>query len=348
VLKVGDREFCEEFDEGKFGLSAVSLKDVKSRKLRWLWKNRIPRGGLTLHTGKSATGKSLVLVDLAARITRGDELPDGAPCEAGNILIYTLEENPEAVLRPRLVAAGADQTRVRIVRPARPNGNGDRPKMARLPEGIKHVREFVERYQPALTWFDPLSDFLDPKLDLNSEVDARAALEPLNALAQEKDIAIIAVRHLNKRSDAAAMDRAMGSTGFINFVRTALLVEQRGPEDAMRALACMKNNVGPKAPMLGFRVSPQASGVATVEWTGPIEGDADDLLAGVSESAGGKLAEACDFLKRELKLGRVSSKTVRDHAISLNISEKTLKRARKELGVIADEERDHETKEIRG
>lgn len=341
-------DISRSFDESEYGVTAVGLGDLKTRRLKWLWKNRIPRGGLTLHTGKSASGKSLALADLAARISRGAELPDGAACEAGHVLIYSLEDNPETVLRPRLLAAGADETRIHVVRPARSGSNGARQEMLRLPEGIKHVRAYAERFQAALVWFDPLSDFLDRKLDLNSEVDARAALEPLNALAQEMEIAIVGVRHLNKRSDASALDRAMGSTGFINFVRTALLVERRGEHASTRALACMKNNLGPNAPTLGFTIKPQPSGIATIEWTGEIEGDADDLLAGACETAGGALATAMDFLRRELKHGRVSAKKVRGEAIALGIADKTLRRARKELGVIAEPERDPETKEIRG
>ena len=47
----------------------VPLDSVSSAPLRWLWKGRIPLGGITLLDGDPGDGKSTVMYDLAARVT---------------------------------------------------------------------------------------------------------------------------------------------------------------------------------------------------------------------------------------------------------------------------------------
>ena len=53
------------------------LSSVESEKLDWLWEKRIPRGELTILDGDPGLGKSLITLDLAARITTGRPMPDG-------------------------------------------------------------------------------------------------------------------------------------------------------------------------------------------------------------------------------------------------------------------------------
>jgi hypothetical protein len=47
--------------------------------LQWLWPNRIPRGCLTLIVGQPGIGKSLLAVDLAARLSAARPWPDEQP-----------------------------------------------------------------------------------------------------------------------------------------------------------------------------------------------------------------------------------------------------------------------------
>ena len=56
-----------------------SLSDIPERQLHWLWEKRILRGKLTLLDADPGLGKSLITLDLAARITTGQPMPDGTP-----------------------------------------------------------------------------------------------------------------------------------------------------------------------------------------------------------------------------------------------------------------------------
>src|SRR5262249_42750622 len=55
------------------------LAMVKPEPVRWLWPGRIPLGMVTVLDGDPGLGKSTMLLDLAARLTRGDRMPDGSP-----------------------------------------------------------------------------------------------------------------------------------------------------------------------------------------------------------------------------------------------------------------------------
>src|SRR5258706_515693 len=58
-------------------LRTVPLWLVEETGLRWLWPGRIPLGTITLVDGDPGLGKSLLTLDLVARVTRGAAMPDG-------------------------------------------------------------------------------------------------------------------------------------------------------------------------------------------------------------------------------------------------------------------------------
>ena len=83
----------------------VSLADVTPERLTWLWEGRMPRGKLVVVDGDPSVGKSTLAVTLAAHVSTGKPWPDGAPCEAGDVLILSAEDGLADTIRPRLDAA---------------------------------------------------------------------------------------------------------------------------------------------------------------------------------------------------------------------------------------------------
>jgi bifunctional DNA primase/polymerase-like protein/AAA domain-containing protein len=113
---------------------------VTREQVRWLWPHRIPRGKLTLFVGDPGTGKSLAAIDLAARVSSGCTFPDGRPCERGDALILTAEDDPSDTVGPRLDAAGADSSHVarinavKVIAPL-PDLNASIPDCVIVPDG---------------------------------------------------------------------------------------------------------------------------------------------------------------------------------------------------------------------
>jgi hypothetical protein len=65
---------------------------IETEPVEWLWPERVPLGMLTMLVGDPGLGKSLLSVDVAAKVSRA-----GAAA-----LLLTAEDSPSATVRPRL------------------------------------------------------------------------------------------------------------------------------------------------------------------------------------------------------------------------------------------------------
>src|SRR5260370_10630029 len=83
---------------------------MDEKPIEWLWPGYVPIGKLTLIEGESASGKSFVAADIAARVSRGQPWPGRVqgPQPAGDVIVVSFEDSREDTLAPRLRQAGAD------------------------------------------------------------------------------------------------------------------------------------------------------------------------------------------------------------------------------------------------
>src|SRR5262245_24706655 len=85
---------------------------LAARSLDWLWPDRLAFGKLAMLDGDPGLGKSLLALDLCARLSTGRPLPDGTPCPGPvSSIIVNGEDGAEDTIRPRLQALGADPAR---------------------------------------------------------------------------------------------------------------------------------------------------------------------------------------------------------------------------------------------
>lgn len=97
----------------------VNVSEVRAEKVSWLWPGRIPLGKLTILDGDPGLGKSTLMLDIAARVTRGDAMPDSTRSDLGgaaSVVILSAEDGLADTIRPRLEAAGATLLRVIALR----------------------------------------------------------------------------------------------------------------------------------------------------------------------------------------------------------------------------------------
>ncbi|HEY7340346.1 MAG TPA: AAA family ATPase [Ktedonobacterales bacterium] len=324
---------------------SVLASEVEERQVSWLWKGRIPLGAITLLDGDPGLGKSLITLDLAARVTRGREMPDGTDGVDGGVVLLSAEDALAATVRPRLAAAGADLDRVEMMRGVTLYGSSGatNPTQRRdvlLPRDIREIERLIWQVEARLVVIDPLMAYLDLKVNSWRDQDVRRALAPLAALAERTGAAILVLRHLNKATGMNAIYRGGGSIGIVAAARSGLLVAKH-PDDPehQRVLAATKSNLGPSLPSLSYRITTSwdSEGIPWIEWQGECALSAEQALAAPQPEQDGarssKLEEAVEWLHTKLAKGPVLGRVVERAARGAGISDATLRRARGRLPI---------------
>jgi putative DNA primase/helicase len=256
---------------------------VESRPIRWLWKDYLALGKMTTVNGEPGSGKSLTLLDTAARLTTGQPWADGAantvkPCD---VLLLTLEEDAGDTIKPRFLAARGDPRRL-----YRLAVNG-RAAFFKIEDDRERLARVFREHEIKLVILDPMLDFVSA--EANKDSDVRDVLTRLVDLAQEFEFSVAGINHLNKKSDLAAMHRVAGARGWTSVARINYLVG-RGENEvdgaALRHLCPLKLNLSADdRGSLDFSVKtrPVTDGLisgaefAYVNWLGRGSASADDI-----------------------------------------------------------------------
>lgn len=325
---------------------AVSLSEVESKPIEWLWGGRIPLGKLTIVDGDPGLGKSVITnADVTSRVTTGKPMPDG---DEGiglprSVVLVVAEDDLSDTVRPRLEAAGADLDYV-FTMPVKRNSKGQLIPLV-IPDDLIRLQETVDDVDAALVVIDPITAFLGERVNSHNDASVRKALGPLKELAEETGAAVVMIRHLNKSGEGKALYRGGGSIAFSGSARSGLMVEAI-PDDpeGWCGLAQVKGNLSRRVKTLMYRVvSAQEAqpdfpyDVPVVEWGGETDLSADDLFQKKdARRAAPALNEAKQFLVEVLRNHPTPVAEVKDHAVEAGHSWVTVKRASTDLGVIKE------------
>ncbi|WP_428304816.1 AAA family ATPase [Lacipirellula sp.] len=311
----------------------VTVSELEAKPIEWLWEGYIPLGALTILEGDPGLGKSQITCDLAARVTHGLPMPHStAVVEVNNgVLMMNCEDDPRRVMYQRLEAAGADLTRVQILREMT-TGADERP--IAFPDDIVALREVLALHGIGLAVIDPLVGFVGDDVNVNGDAEVRRLLSQLAKLAEELNVAIVLVRHLNKRAGISAKYRGGGSIGLTGAARSVLTVA-RDPDDPQGCvMASVKSNLGPPPQSVKFTIEP-VDLTSRVAWGDLCDFSADTLLEGTAPATDTKLNLAIQILLAELAEGPRPEVEIATQMERRGISPSTVKRARKQLGVKA-------------
>jgi hypothetical protein len=314
-----------------------SAADIEPKNVEWLWRPRIALGKANLLAGAPGMGKSMVTVDLAARVSRGAEWPvDGGHAPVGSVLFIADEDGAEDTIVPRLIAAEAVRERVHIQEHvADTSAAGDAmERWLNLQADLRLLGEKIaELGDCKLVIIDPISAYLGG-VDDHRNADLRAILGPLAKLAEKHHTAILAVTHFSKRS-GSANDRVIGSVAYTAAVRSSMYVVKDPDEPKRRLLLPGKNNIGPDdLGGLAFTVQQNAIGQPYIVWEpDAVTITADEAMDALQAEQTSALEEAMGFLRDYLAKGPVPSEDVTKAAHKVGISQRTLERARAKIPV---------------
>jgi AAA domain-containing protein/bifunctional DNA primase/polymerase-like protein len=314
-------------------LLSIPLWQVPEARIQWLWPGRIPLGTLTLLDGDPGLGKSLLTLDLIARVTTGQPMPDGAAGVDGGAVLLSAEDDLAATVRPRLRAACADLRRILAVQTVKTLDAETGRKHERsfaLPDDIHLLDEAMAQVDAKLLVIDPLMAYLDPRINSWRDQDVRTALAPLARLAERTGAAVVILRHLTKGGGTNAIYRGGGSIGIIGAARSGLLVA-KSPDDPEheRIITGTKSNLGPPLSSLRYRIAAGDDEMPRIEWLGESEYTAARLLS--QEADGSSIEAAVDLLRDAVADGERPWTELEREANAAGISSSTLVRARKRL-----------------
>ena len=309
-------------------LKLINMEQVEVEKIDWLLYPFIPFGKVTIVQGDPGEGKTTMVLQIIAKLTKGEAvLPSGSDesaleektmvLEPVNVIYQTAEDGLGDTIKPRLLSAGADCSRVMVI-----DDNDQALTMmdARLEEAIIQTKA-------RLVVLDPIQGFLGTAVDMHRANEIRPLMKRVAVLAEKYHCAIILIGHMNKNSNGKSSYRGLGSIDFQAAARSVLIVGRIKDEPEIRVVCHVKSSLAPEGKSIAFRLDKDTG----FEWIGEYDISADDLLSG--DNRGQKIHAAKEFLQEVLASGSVAQTKVAEEAESRGIKKKTLWNAKKELEI---------------
>lgn len=305
--------------EQKIKLKMIRMSEVQSQEIEWLWYPFIPYGKLTIIQGDPGDGKTTMVLNLAAKLSKGEALDENMKVtEPVNVIYQTAEDGLADTVKPRLELAGADCERIIVI------DESDK-SLSMVDERLEQA---IVRTGARLLILDPIQAYLGGGMDMNRANETRDMTKKLGALAEKTKCAIILIGHMNKASGNKAAYRGMGSIDFFAVARSVLLVGRVEGESNTRAVVQIKNNLAAFGHPKAFALSEDG-----FKWLGDYEITVDEVLGGITPKAN-KMEQAKQMLRELAETqSAVLSNEIFDRANELGISKRTLENAKKELGV---------------
>jgi hypothetical protein len=288
-------------------------------------------------------GKGQIAAFITAAVTASIPLPcDEGSAPQGDVIWFNAEDGERDTVLPRLVAAGADPKRVHFVNGARIGGED---KTFSLVTDLRLLRKAIKKFGNAvLVIIDPVSAYLGVgKVDGRSATDVRGILTPLKDMAEELHIAVIGIAHFNKKDDIkSALLRVSDSIAYVAAARHVYAVLDDPEDKNSKLFVKAKNNLARDTKALRYGMGLKKVGrdaklgvdieAPFIVWHPQhVEITANEAMQAAGNHTGKR--EACEFLRERLAPGPVKGDDILDEAKQEGIAERTLRRAKKDLGI---------------
>ncbi len=332
LMRTAQRALAKQFyvahntlDNREEGGGFMSIENLRTEQVEWLWHPYIPQGEVTIMEGDPKKQKSWLSLKIAAAVAMGENLYGqyGKPVR-GRVFIMSLEDDWKKVIKPRLLSMGCTKRGLRNIY--------KNEKLVSLDEaGFDTLTEEVKRLRPKLVIIDPIQAYTTDT-DSSKMNEVRRNLNALKLLGHQYGCAILVIRHFRK-GGGGKYDAGHGSVDFIAAARSTLAIEV-DPDEPIKKRLMIHSLSSYSLP--GQSIAFEVQGLnQSLEWMGYSEWTADDLVSMRSNTnvRDDKRVKSKEWILRRLNDGAETWASIEEAARAYlgDVSEHTLRNARGEL-----------------
>ena len=297
----------------------LCYKDIEQTSVEWLWFPYIPFGKLTIIQGNPGEGKTYFTMMLTAACTNRKLFPNMEDIEPFNVIYQTAEDGMGDTIKPRLVEAGADLSRVMVI--------DDSEEVLTLSDD--RIEKAVRQNHVRLVIIDPVQAFIGADVDMNRANEVRPVFRKLGMIAEKTSCAIVLIGHLNKSSGTQSTYRGLGSIDIMAAVRSLIFIGKVRKDPTTRVLIHEKSSLAPPGETMAFKLGDEEG----FRWVGAYEISADELLDGKEGKATETKLERGAKLIQELLVDKneISIRELDDKAKEQGISGRTMRDVRSRM-----------------
>ena len=304
----------------------LAEEDFTACSLDWLWPGHLACGKVSLLTGRSGDGKSLIIADLIARVTSGHNWPDETPQNPARVLLLSPQHGLKDMVLPRLDAAGANLSAVQIVSTVtrlETAGREYRDAFSLPLDGPLLETTLEKSENLRLLVIDSLSAFID---NSTTTSERESLLADLALLAETHNISIVCVEGM-RSNGLVPLPRPHEWRADYDRHFTAVWGVARDPRNAHRRLFLpVRHHLGNDRLGYQFEIIANEQGIAGIEW-----GDSDETIT-FAEATGrvrlgrsvwsfSQTAQAESWLRLYLAEGEKSSVDILSDARKVGLTE---------------------------
>lgn len=219
--------------------------DVQATSVQWLWYPFIATGKVTLLEGNFDEGKTAIILNLIAELSKGGNMPDGKPIEMPQRVVYqSTNAGLPIAIKVALEKYGADCKNVAHI-------NEEPPKYLKLDD--KRLRHVIEEFRPKLVVIDPVQVYIE-----NSQItkDVGSAIHQLSIWAAMYDCAVVLISRQNKTGKAKKKANFnFGMMAIESAARSVLQVDCDPENSNIGIIRQTKNNLEPSGRQTRFAIA---------------------------------------------------------------------------------------------
>lgn len=298
--------------------------DVKPEPVKWLWYPYIAIGKITLLQGDPGDGKSTMMMNFIAELSKGGATPDGVAFGRPHKIIYQCSEDKASdTIKPRLEAAGADCRNIAFINEEVHGG---------LTLDDERIRDAIIECSPQLVVIDPIQSYIENDSDLQIAVRARKLMRRIGMWASTYNCAIVLIGHLSKRESTKELYRGLGSIDLAASVRSVLHVERDPQDEDIRIVHQIKNNLAERGNDLRFEIR-QSTGFRWLMGDAPVAAPKENVGPAESFIPKSKHELAAMLITKALADGPIESMEIKKLMAEYRIGDKTMNEVKAELGI---------------